>query len=144
MLVVAFDQLTKHWAVTSLADGHTVDVLPTVKFQLSYNSGMSFSTGADWGRVIAVVVAVITIGLVVAIVRETNTPRTLLFALVVGGAIGNLIDRVVRGDGPFLSGQVVDFINVTWFAVFNVADACVVLGGIGLVLYELFPKRVIT
>lgn len=139
--VIALDQLTKHWAVTSLADGHTVEVLPTIRFQLSFNSGMSFSAGAGWGHWIAVLVAAIVIVLVVVIVRETNTARTVLLALIVGGAVGNIVDRVARGDGGFLSGEVVDFINVTWFAVFNVADACVVLGGLGLVLHELFPKR---
>ena len=59
------------------------------------------------------------------------------FAAILGGALGNLIDRVVRADDGLLSGNVVDFIDVTWYAVFNVADMFVVCGCIVLVLYEL-------
>lgn len=59
--------------------------------------------------------------------------------LVLGGAVGNLIDRLFRGDG-FLDGGVVDFIDFSFFATFNVADACVTIGVI-LLLFATFIHR---
>ena len=54
--------------------------------------------------------------------------------LIAGGAIGNLADRAFRGDDGFLHGAVVDFIDVQWWPVFNIADACIVVGAVLLVL----------
>ena len=57
--------------------------------------------------------------------------------LVLGGAIGNLVDRALRDGGGFLQGAVVDFIDLQWWPVFNVADSCVVIGAILLVVVTL-------
>jgi len=57
--------------------------------------------------------------------------------LIAGGAIGNLADRAFRGDAGFLHGAVVDFIDVQWWPVFNIADACIVVGAGLLVLASL-------
>jgi signal peptidase II len=55
--------------------------------------------------------------------------------LVLGGAVGNLIDRVARADAGFLSGPVIDFVDLQWWPVFNVADSAVVVGAIMLVVF---------
>ena len=60
---------------------------------------------------------------------------------MLGGAIGNLLDRVFREGSGFLGGRVVDFIDPQWWPVFNVADACVVIGGILLVVIGLCAPR---
>ena len=54
--------------------------------------------------------------------------------LISGGALGNLLDRAFRGDDGFLHGAVIDFIDLQWWPVFNVADACIVVGAILLVI----------
>ena len=74
-------------------------------------------------------------------VRRTDD-RVLLvgLALVLGGALGNLVDRFLRAPG-FLRGHVVDFVSVGWWPVFNVADACITVGGVLLVIRTLWPAR---
>ena len=61
--------------------------------------------------------------------------------MILGGAIGNLVDRAARADDGVLSGAVIDFIDVTWYAVFNVADIFVVCGCLAFVGHELLLHR---
>jgi len=70
------------------------------------------------------------------ILRETRPGRTILMGVILGGAIGNLIDRALRANNGILSGRVIDFIDVSWYAVFNLADMFVVVGAITLVIDE--------
>jgi signal peptidase II len=129
-IVVALDQLTKTWAVRSL-DDHDVHVIGTLRFHLTYNKGGAFSlaTGSTWFFVIA---AVLVVGAVLLFGRRllTSPLAVVAIALVLGGALGNLGDRLFRDTG----GAVVDFIDLRWWPVFNVADACIVVGGLLLVL----------
>jgi len=60
--------------------------------------------------------------------------------LVLGGALGNLVDRFVRSPG-FLRGHVVDYVKVGWWPLFNVADSCITIGAILLVVRALFPPE---
>lgn len=126
-LVVVADQLTKWWAVRSLGD-RDIDVVWTLRFRLTHNTGASFSLGGDYGPWIALV----ALGVVVFLVWHSRTVASrvgsVALGLVVGGAVGNLIDRVLRGDGLF-DGAVVDFIDFQWWPVFNVADMGIVIGG---------------
>ena len=136
--VVLFDQWSKHWAVGSLSDGHTVHVISTLRFNLSFNSGMAFSKGTNAGPVIGVLSILVTAALIiwqVRIARESTTHRVLVVAagLIVGGAWGNIVDRLFRGEGG-LHGRVVDFIDLQWWPVFNVADAAVTVGVILMAL----------
>ena len=131
--VVAIDQLTKHWAVSAL-DDRSIDVVWTLRLHLVRNTGAAFSLLVGLGPLIAVVVAVV----VVVLVRTGRSAPTgavaVALGLIVGGALGNLADRVFRaGDGLF-GGAVVDFIDLQWWPVFNVADAAVVVGGALLLL----------
>jgi len=138
---VILDQLTKWWAKSSLDTGRTISVLPTVDFRLAFNSGFSFSTGSSRGELITVLVAAIALVLVRQILREERAPRVLLMAVILGGAIGNLLDRVFRAHDGLFSGRVIDFIDVSWYAVFNVADMFVVVGAITLVIVEVLQER---
>lgn len=135
--VLVLDQLSKEWAIDRLSRGRTIDVLPTLEFDLTYNSGFSFGAGAGYGPLVGVLVIVLCGFIGWRIWVETLPVRAAILAAILGGALGNLIDRVVRADDGLLSGKVVDFIDVTWYAVFNVADMFVVCGCIVLVLYEL-------
>lgn len=133
------DQLSKSWAVRNLS-GRDVEVLWTLRFNLAYNSGASFSMGEGWGCWIALVAVLI----VALLVWQGLTVRTRLaavaLALIVGGALGNVIDRAFRaGGGGFLGGSVVDFIDFQWWPVFNVADMGVVVGAILLVVSSFLP-----
>lgn len=135
--VLVLDQLSKEWAIDRLSRGRTIEVLPTLEFDLTYNSGFSFGAGAGYGPLVGALVIVLCGFIGWRIWIETLPARAAILAAILGGALGNLIDRVVRADDGFLSGKVVDFIDVTWYAVFNVADMFVVCGCIVLVLYEL-------
>ena len=134
--VLALDQATKAWALANLQD-RVVDIAPTAQLRLTYNNGFSFGLGAEYGPLVSVIVLVIASLLARAALREASVTRSLLLAMVLGGALGNIVDRLVRADAGPLSGSVVDFIAVTWYAVFNVADVFVVCGAILLVLVEL-------
>ena len=138
---VVLDQLTKWWALQALEDGDIVEVLPTLEFDLAYNNGFSFGTGEGLGRWIGVLVIAMCVLLVHQIRISETALRANIAAVVLGGALGNLIDRVFRADDGPLSGAVIDFIDVTWYAVFNVADMFVVCGCIAFGLYEVREAR---
>jgi signal peptidase II len=134
-LVLAADQLTKWWAVDRLAGG-PVHVLGPLDFELSFNTGASFSlfTGATvW---LALLAAALTAGLVVVVWRSPSRGRAAALGLVLGGALGNLTDRALRGH----HGAVVDFIALHVWPTFNVADSCIVVGG-ALVVVSLWRAR---
>lgn len=126
------DQLTKHWAVSSLNDGRTVDVFWTLRFALGFNSGFAFSMGQGWGPVIAVVAIVASWWLIRSAIRAATVAMMLAYSLIASGAIGNLIDRVLREEG-WMRGRVVDFIDLQWFPVFNVADSLITIGAVLMV-----------
>lgn len=93
--------------------------------------------GARFAPLVAVVVLVIAFALGRAAMRERGVVRLVLFAVILGGALGNIVDRLLRADAGPLPGNVVDFVAITWYAVFNVADMFVVCGAILLALTEL-------
>ncbi|QYG92809.1 signal peptidase II [Iamia sp. SCSIO 61187] len=138
LLVV--DQLSKHWALNRLSDGRVVEVVGSLQLLLTWNTGASFSIGSDLelGPYIALLALV-----VVAWLLWSGHSATRLGAvaagMVTGGALGNLVDRALR-SGPagaeagFLGGAVVDFIDLQWWPIFNVADVGVVGGALLLVL----------
>jgi signal peptidase II len=132
-LVVLLDQLTKAWAVDRLRGGDDIDVFWTLRMHYSENTGMAFSRGQSWGPVIAVVAMLIVVGLLVTMRRGANPATGAAVGLVIGGALGNLVDRLLRSPG-WLRGAVVDFIDLQWFPIFNVADMGITIGGVLLVL----------
>lgn len=143
VVVVVVDQLTKRWAVNALAYGHVVDVVGSLRFNLYFNTGVAFSLGS--GKGVGPWISLLAIGIVVVLSLGATSRFTLgavAAGLISGGALGNLIDRAFRGDQGFLHGAVIDFIDLQWWPVFNVADACVVVGAILLVVASFFaPAR---
>jgi signal peptidase II len=138
---VALDQITKWWAESALENGRVVNVLPTLEFDLSYNSGFSFGTGSGLGPWIGLIVIAMCGFLGLLIVNAETRLRAAIAATILGGAISNLLDRIFRADDGVLSGEVVDFIDVTWYAVFNVADIFVVCGAIAFGANEIWLSR---
>lgn len=138
--VVFIDQISKAWALRRLSSAEMVDVLFSLRLNLAFNTGMAFSKGEGQGPLIGLV-ALAVAGVLIFIARKSTSILQLVFiGIVVGGAVGNVIDRMSRvGEAPnfgtgFMSGAVVDFIDLQWWPIFNVADAAIVVGGIGLVL----------
>ena len=140
-VVVAIDQLTKHWAVNEL-DDRTIDLIGSLRLNLAFNTGMAFSQGTGVGPVIGVVALLVVVGLLVWIGRAGSPLYAPAVGLIVGGALGNLIDRLFRAPG-WLRGGVVDFIDVQWWPIFNVADIGVTVGGVLLLLSTLRPDRTV-
>lgn len=140
--VIVLDLITKIIAVATLTPGESPRILGgLVYFSLIRNPGAAFSmaTGMTW------LLALVAIGVVIVIIRMApklrSTPWAVSLGLVLGGAIGNLIDRIFRSPG-FLQGHVVDFVsvfgpNAEYFPIFNVADSAITIGGISLVVTAL-------
>ena len=138
--VVVADQLAKAWAVSRLADRPVSLLGHDVELRLARNSGGAFSVLRDFTPVLAVVAIALTLVLV-RVLRRTDDGRLVVaLTLVLGGAIGNLVDRLVRAPG-FLRGEVVDFVKVGSWPTFNIADAAVTIGAIVLIIELLFPRH---
>jgi signal peptidase II len=137
-LVVAADQATKTWAENH-ARSPGRHLFGSVQLILTYNAGAAFSLG----RGVTPVVEAVVIGLVVWLLavsrramRAASPAASVALGLLLGGAVGNLADRVFRHHG----GAVVDFIQAaSWWPVFNVADACIVVGVAMVIL--VYPRR---
>lgn len=136
---VALDQITKSWAVNALDDGRIIDVVWTLRFALGFNSGFAFSQGQGLGPFIGAAAVVVAILIARAMVTAQHRWSAFGLALILSGALGNVADRVFRGDG-WLHGKVVDFIDFQWFPVFNVADSCITIGAV-LLLVGLFGEQ---
>jgi signal peptidase II len=140
--VVILDLLTKIIVVATIDPNQPVKVLGgLVYFSLIRNPGAAFSmaTGMTW--LLALVAIVVVIVIIRMAPRLRSTPWAFSLGLVLGGAIGNLIDRIFRAPG-ILQGHVVDFVsvfgpNAEYFPVFNVADSAITIGGISLVITAL-------
>lgn len=132
LFIIVADQLTKHWAVNELVD-RDIDIVWTLRLKLSYNTGMAFSRGESLGPIIGVVALVVVVVLLLSIKRQPGRLTDVAVGMIVGGAIGNVIDRLFRQDAWFRGG-VVDFIDFQWFPIFNIADIGVTVGGALLVL----------
>jgi signal peptidase II len=137
--VVLVDQLTKHWAVNELSD-RTIEVVWTLQFNLAFNNGMAFGQGTGFGPVIGVVATLVIVFLLASLRDQSSSLSTVGMGLLIGGAAGNLVDRLFRGDG-FLDGAVVDFIDFQWFPIFNIADICVNVGAGLLILGTFLSAR---
>jgi len=143
VVVIVLDQITKLWAVDTLVFGEPVEVMSNLNWTLAYNYGAAFSFLADmggWQRwFFAGLAFVVSTILIIWLTKLPNkhTVETWGINLVLGGAIGNVIDRV-------LEGRVTDFIDFyigTWhYATFNIADVGITVGAGLLILSELILK----
>ena len=128
--VFAADVITKIIVVATLTPGRQVQVIGTLlTLDLVRNSGAAFSFGPG----MTILFTLIAVGVIIFIVRTSRQLRSLAWAvtlgLLLGGAAGNLTDRLLRSPGVF-RGEVVDWVQLPHWPVFNVADSCIVCGGI--------------
>ena len=138
-VVLGLDQITKAWALDALTDG-PIEVFWTLQWRLVFNPGASFSTGTSLGPLFGVL-AIVMVGVLGWMVRDTDRVGALLFGAIAGGAIGNFVDRLFRSDDGFLGGEVVDFIDFGWWPVFNIADIGIVGGVILFAARSLLTGR---
>ncbi|MDP1793481.1 MAG: signal peptidase II [Acidimicrobiales bacterium] len=122
---VVLDQITKTIAEDGLRDG-PINLILGTRFVLAYNSGAAFSVGSGRSSVFTVLASVTVVGLIgYALFTKQSVGRAVMFGLIIGGASGNLFDRLFRGNG----GRVIDFMELTsWWPVFNVADMSLFFG----------------
>lgn len=133
VFVLTADQLSKWWAMESL-DTRVIDLVGSLRFRLVQNYGAAFSLSQGRGAVISLL-ALVVVGVLLRSGRHATRPlAALALGLVLGGALGNLSDRAFRTGDGFLGGGVVDFIDVQWWPIFNVADMGVVCGAFLLIL----------
>ena len=132
--VVVLDQITKAWVVASLADGPVSIIGDRVELRLSRNPGGAFSILTGFTPLLAVLAAIVAIVLVRVAQRAKDPVMVVALSLVLGGALGNLTDRLFRAPG-FLRGEVVDFVRIGAFPSFNVADSAVTVGAVLLLLW---------
>ena len=126
-VIVLLDQVSKAWALRDLADGRIIQVIWTMQFNLTYNRGMAFSRGTGIGPIIGVIGLVVVVLLLLSLRRAENALTRVATGLIIGGAVGNILDRLFRGSG-WMRGAVVDFIDFQWWPVFNVADMAIMIG----------------
>ena len=143
--VVVLDQAVKAWMVHHFAPFERVHVLPVLDIILTYNTGAAFSFLSDasgWQRWLFVLLALAVSGALIVWMRRLHAVAHALLAaglaLIVGGALGNLLDRLTIG-------RVVDFIHVHWgrayFPAFNVADSAITIGAVLLLIDAWFEAR---
>jgi signal peptidase II len=137
-VVLALDVVTKVLAVRLLTPGQPVSIIgDTVTWTLVRNSGAAFSMATGYTWVLTLVATGVVIGIIWMGRRLVSPWWALGLGMILGGALGNLVDRFFRSPGP-LRGHVVDFLSIGWWPVFNVADPAVVGGAILLVGLSLF------
>ena len=146
VLAVLLDQVVKHLSTEHLTEGHPVRVLGgLIYLSLLRNGGAAFSLGSDYTWVFPVITLAV-IGWIGWMTRKLRSvPWAISLGLVLGGALGNLADRLFRAPGPF-EGHVVDMISLfapygQGFAVFNIADSCLSVGVVLAVLLELTGRQ---
>jgi signal peptidase II len=137
LLIWAADQGTKLWAVHGLTPGERVSLIGSAfGLDLTRNAGAAFSmaTGATW------VLSVVAVAVVVTIIRFARQLGswgwTVALGLLLGGALGNLTDRLFRAPG-FMRGHVVDFLEFPHWPIFNLADSCIVTAACLIALLSL-------
>jgi signal peptidase II len=131
---VVIDQLVKQWAIAFLSHGEVIEIVPTFSLQLVFNPGVAFGLGSGLGPITTVVLLLVLVALAgwigVLVWRGRDVVDVILLSVVLAGGLGNVVDRVFRAHaGQPLTGHVVDYFSVSWFAIFNLADVFVV-GGI--------------
>ncbi|RJL31456.1 signal peptidase II [Bailinhaonella thermotolerans] len=129
-VALALDFTSKEIVLANVEPGERIPVLGEIlQLTLTFNSGAAFSIGTGF----TLVLTLIAIGVVIAILRYARNLRSLPWALtlglLLGGAVGNLVDRIFRPPSPF-QGHVVDWIELPKWPVFNLADSAIVCGGV--------------
>nr|WP_127501355.1 signal peptidase II [Actinoplanes solisilvae] len=146
VIAVALDQWVKWLSTENLEEGHPVRILGgLIYLSLLRNSGAAFSFGSDHTWVFPLITFVVIGWITWMATRLRSVPWALALGLVLGGALGNLGDRLFRAPGV-LHGHVVDMFSLfgpygEYFAVFNIADSCLSVGVVLAVLLELTGRQ---
>lgn len=136
-VVVVLDQLTKLWAERTLTGRDPIPVLGDfLQFRLLYNPGAAFSIGENLTWIFTIAAAVAVVVLVWYVAKPQPRGWAIALALLLGGAITHLGDRLFRAPG-FARGHVVDFIDYNGWFVGNVADIALFFGAVSLILLSL-------
>lgn len=134
LAAVGVDFLTKEWALASFSEGESVEVIGSLlQFTLVFNTGAAFSMGTDFTWLFTCIASVVVVAIGYIGLRVRSVWWGVTLGLMMGGAAGNLIDRFFRDPAPF-HGAVVDFIRLPNWPVFNIADSCVVVGAVLVVV----------
>ena len=137
-VVLVLDIVTKVLAVRLLTPGQPVSIVgDNITWTLVRNSGAAFSMATGYTWVLTLIATGVVIGIIWMGRRLVSPWWAIGLGMILGGAMGNLVDRFFRSPGP-LQGHVVDFLSIGWWPVFNVADPSVVGGAILLVALSLF------
>ena len=137
--VILLDRASKTWAERSFA-AHPREVIEGVlTLRFTTNSGGAFSFGDRAPLLFAAAAIVVCLAILATAFRVRPTLHAVALGLILGGAFGNLLDRILRGPG--LSGRVVDFIDPHVWPVFNLADAAVVSGAVLLAVQSFREGR---
>jgi len=132
-VILTLDIVTKVLAVRLLTPGQPVPIVgDTVTWTLVRNSGAAFSMATGYTWMLTLIASAVVVGIIWMGRRLVSTGWAIGLGMILGGAMGNLVDRFFRAPGP-LRGHVVDFFSIGWWPVFNVADPSVVGGAILLV-----------
>ncbi|MEX2202657.1 MAG: signal peptidase II [Actinomycetota bacterium] len=127
------DRVTKLWVEAKLAGRPPIEIVPGVlSFNYTTNSGGAFGLGRSAPWLFAGATVLVSMVIVFVSFRLDRRPLALALGLILGGALGNLTDRIQNGPG--LSGFVIDFIDLQVWPVFNLADTAIVTGAILLAM----------
>jgi len=137
LIVILLDLATKVWAVARLENQSDIKVLGEfLKFSFVRNPGAAFSFGTSVTWVFTLIAIAVSIAILLISRNVTNKPWAIALGGLLGGAVGNLIDRIFRSPEVF-QGHVVDFISVPNYPMFNVSDSAVVISAIAMVILSL-------
>ena len=137
--VLLTDQLVKWWVVRTLPGDPIVLIDGFLQLRYITNFGAAFSLLDGFGSIVALAAIAAAVFIFLVARRVERTGEAVALGLVLGGALGNLTDRVFRGEG-LLDGGVVDFVDFSFFPAFNVADASITIGA-ALALWVAFIDR---
>ncbi len=137
LVLLVVDQLSKNWARDNFASSSREVIGSWLQFTYTKNPGAAFSSFTGSGRLIAFIAIGVVFFLAYLIAKSDGLVEVVSLGLVLGGALGNLTDRIFRGEG-FLDGAVVDWIDWWFIPTFNIADASLNVGVAVLLLAALF------
>ena len=132
--VVILDQITKWIVNATLAVGQSVPVFPTFSVMHIRNTGAGFGVLQGQNSIFILIALIAIVAIIVMMKKIIEKHHTTVFAsMILGGAVGNLIDRITYGS-------VTDFLNFSFWPAFNIADAALTLGVLGLIWMEMREK----
>ncbi|MDJ0496810.1 MAG: signal peptidase II [Acidimicrobiia bacterium] len=137
LVVLVIDQITKNWARDHFQDGPYSVIGDWLQVRYAENPGAAFSSFTGSGPLIGVIAIGVVVFLGYLVARTSRLIDVVALGLILGGALGNLTDRVFRGEGV-LDGAVVDWIDWWFIPTFNIADAALNVGVAALLIAALF------